>query len=90
MGIKFDINQDVLFLQGIEQGEEIGKIKAKIANVLSMTTKDLEANVIADLLTLDLKFVKKIKKQALLKDEILTALKKKNATSESVAKKLNR
>ena len=100
MGIKFDINKDVLFLhgkeqgieqgieKGIEQGEEIGKIKAEISNILNMTAKSLESSTIADLLTLNLKFVKKVQKQALLKDKILTALKKGKATAQSVSKKL--
>lgn len=100
MGIQFDINQDFLFLkgiekgvkrgveQGIEKGLQRGLIKKDILSVLHLTRKKMSVADIADLALVEVKFVKKIQKQALLKDKVLAELKKKDATTESVAKKL--
>ncbi len=87
MGIKFDINQDILFLEGKEKAERFAMIE-KMKGIVKMTSTGMSPEIIADYLLLDLKFVKEIQTHLLQKDKIITELKKKKATPQTVAEKL--
>lgn len=92
----FDVNTDILFIegkeqgleQGLEQGKEKGELRKSIVGIQNMTVKEVENDLIAYFLELEVDFVEKIQKQLLKKDKINALLKKKNSDVETIAKKL--
>lgn len=100
----FDINTDVLYLQGIERGiekgiekgmekgiekgNELGELRKSIIGIQNMTAKKVDKELIADFLELEIKFVKKIQQQLLKKEKINALLKKADMAVEKIAESL--
>ncbi len=97
--IEYDIEDDIAYQEGeergIEKGVKKGKIEGKIEGdikrsiigIRNFTAKNLSADLIAEGLALELKFVKDIQKQLLLTDKITTLLEKKQEP-KAIVKKL--
>ena len=95
MTLGYDIETDYLFLRGTAKGKIEGKIEGKVDGkimqsiiaIRNMTQKKFKPADIADLLSLDIRFVKKIQKELLLEKDLLKALSVKRARFDSIAKK---
>jgi len=89
--IGFDINSDILYLEGvetgfekgvvkgieegIEKGSERGRLKQSIISILNMTEENIPQKTIAKFLALKIPFVNSIQKQFLVKDKLEKSLK---------------
>lgn len=99
--IGFDVNTDILYLQGIEKGIETGiqkgivkgtekgRLKQSIISIQNMTKEKIKKATIAKFLEIEVDFIEKIQQQLTKKDKIEAALLTKNADLEAIAKQLN-
>lgn len=97
--IGFDINNDILYLEGmetgfekgivkgIEKGSERGRLKQSIISILNMTEEHIPQKTIAKFLALKVTFVNTIQKQFLLQSKLENALKTSKTDLETIAKK---
>lgn len=83
----FDYQTDLLYLEGMEKGEERGIQKNAIYGIIKMTETKIANSLIAEYLGVKLAFVKSIQKDLLQKDEIIQLL-QKGEPIEIIAKRL--